>query len=74
MTYSGRPAAGGAAAAAAAAVLLLGGAGTASASAQPASSKPQQISSAQLQAHLNQAVAQERLAAACLPACAGQIV
>ncbi|KOX19834.1 MULTISPECIES: hypothetical protein [unclassified Streptomyces] len=73
MTYSGRSAAGGAAAAAAAAALLLGGAG--GAAAQPSSSpRPQQISSAQLQAHLTEAVAQERLAAACLPACAGQIV
>ncbi|MFJ5932961.1 hypothetical protein ACWDUX_04995 [Streptomyces sp. NPDC003444] len=72
MTYSGRSAVGGAAAAAAAAALLLGGGGTASA--QPSSPKPQQIGSAQLQAHLTEAVAQERLAAACLPACAGQIV
>ncbi|MER7913948.1 MULTISPECIES: hypothetical protein [unclassified Streptomyces] len=72
MTYSGRSAVGGAAAAAAAAALLLGGGGTASA--QPSSPKPQQISSAQLGAHLTEAVAQERLAAACLPACAGQIV
>ncbi|MEW1902744.1 MULTISPECIES: hypothetical protein [unclassified Streptomyces] len=72
MTYSGRSAVGGAAAAAAAAALLLGGSGTAAA--QPSSPKPQQISSAQLRAHLTEAVAQERLAADCLPVCAGQIV
>ncbi|MFC8461186.1 hypothetical protein ACFUJ0_30890, partial [Streptomyces sp. NPDC057242] len=57
---------------AAAAALLLGGSGTAAA--QPSSSEPQRISSPQLRAHLTEAVAQERLAAACLPACAGQIV
>ncbi|MFF6836653.1 hypothetical protein ACFY84_33320 [Streptomyces sp. NPDC012438] len=72
MTHPGRSAVGGAAAAAAAAALLLGGSGTAAA--QPSSSEPQRIGSPQLRAHLTEAVAQERLAAACLPACAGQIV
>ncbi|MEV6959390.1 hypothetical protein AB0M97_09335 [Streptomyces sp. NPDC051207] len=66
-----RPAAG-AAATVAAAALVLGGAGTASA--QPAS-KPRQITSAQLQLHLTEAVEQERTAAtSCVPSCAGQAV
>ncbi|MGW4055651.1 hypothetical protein ACWENA_33010 [Streptomyces sp. NPDC004779] len=72
MSHSGRSALGGAAVAAAAAALLIGGAGTASA--QSSSSGPQRISSAELRAHLGEAVAQERLAASCTPACAGQIV
>ncbi|MEW1700426.1 hypothetical protein ACIQCR_20370 [Streptomyces sp. NPDC093249] len=72
MSHPSRSAVGGAAAAAAAAALLIGGAGTASA--QSSSPRPQQISSVELRAHLTQAVAQERLAAACTPACAGQIV
>ncbi|GAA2961273.1 hypothetical protein [Kitasatospora cinereorecta] len=71
MKYTGRPTAGGTAAAVAAAALVLGGAGTASAQPSP---KPQQITSAQLQTHLANAVGQERTAASCTPACAGQIV
>ncbi|WP_147991789.1 hypothetical protein [Streptomyces sp. t39] len=71
MKNKSRSAVGGTAAAAAAAALVLGGAGAASAQPSPS---PRQITSVQLQTHLAEAVAQERMAAACLPACAGQIV
>ncbi|MBP2583630.1 hypothetical protein J3A78_004108 [Streptomyces sp. PvR006] len=71
MKYTSRPAVGGTAAALAAAALVLGGAGAASAQSSP---RPGQITSAQLEAHLAKAVEQERTAAACTPACAGQIV
>ncbi|MFC9270387.1 hypothetical protein [Streptomyces zhihengii] len=70
MKYTARSAVGGTAAAAAAAALVLGAAGAASAQPSP---KPAQITAAQLQSHLTEAVAQERMAAACTPACAGQI-
>ncbi|QNP67141.1 hypothetical protein [Streptomyces genisteinicus] len=71
MKYTDHPAVGGAAAAVAAAALVLGGAGAASAE---TSAKPQQITAVQLQTHLAAAVELERMAAACTPACAGQIV
>jgi hypothetical protein len=72
MKNTGRPTAGGAAVTVAAAALVLGGAGIASA--QP-SSTPQQITSAQLQIHLTEAVEQERMAAtSCTPSCAGKAV
>lgn len=72
MKYKGRPTAGGTAATVAAAALVLGGTGTASAA--QLSSKPQQITSAQLQTHLAIAVGHERTASSCPAGCAGQIV